>query len=263
MKKLLWAVLTLSGLCLLYGCGGSSGSSGSSTPPPPPPPLATHFSVVPAQAGETAGTAFDVTVTALDASNNVVSSYSGTVHVTSSDTQAVISPASSTLMNGTGNFSAILKTAGQQTITATDTVTSSISGISSSINVSAGAATNFSVAAPAIATAGTACGFTVTALDAWNNVATTYSGTVHFTSNDGRAVLPANSTLPKGTGNFSATLTDGHWTITATDTVNASITGTSFTITVLGRVGGNPVPLINQPLVPDALPLVGQRSRWL
>jgi len=30
MKRFLWAVLTLSGLCLLYGCGG-----GSSAPPPP------------------------------------------------------------------------------------------------------------------------------------------------------------------------------------------------------------------------------------
>jgi hypothetical protein len=34
MKRFLWAVLTLSGLCLLYGCGG-----GSSAPPPPPPAL--------------------------------------------------------------------------------------------------------------------------------------------------------------------------------------------------------------------------------
>ena len=52
MKRFLRTVLTLSGLCLLYGCGGDG--SGSSTPPPP----ATHFSVVPAQANETAGTAF-------------------------------------------------------------------------------------------------------------------------------------------------------------------------------------------------------------
>ena len=89
MKRFLRAVLTLCGLCLLYGCGG--GGSGSSTPPPI---VATHFSVVPAQTNTTAGTAFNVTVTALDASNNVVNSYAGTVHVTSSDAQAVFSPAS-------------------------------------------------------------------------------------------------------------------------------------------------------------------------
>jgi trimeric autotransporter adhesin len=34
MKRFLRAVLTLSGLCLVYGCGG-----GSSAPPPPPPAL--------------------------------------------------------------------------------------------------------------------------------------------------------------------------------------------------------------------------------
>jgi hypothetical protein len=34
MKRFLWAVLTFSGLCLVYGCGG-----GSSAPPPPPPAL--------------------------------------------------------------------------------------------------------------------------------------------------------------------------------------------------------------------------------
>ena len=200
MKRFLRVVLTLAGLCLLYGCGG--GGSGSSTPPP----LATHFSVVPAQGNETAGTAFNVTVTALDASNNVVNSYAGTVRTTSSDTQAVFSPTSSTLTNGSGTFSATLKTAGPQTITATDTVNASISGISISITVSAGAATSLSVGAPAAAAAGTSFNFTVTALDAWSNVATSYSGTVHFTSTDTQAVLPGNSTLTDGSGAFSATM---------------------------------------------------------
>jgi len=231
MRRPLRVVLTLSGSFLLYGCGGGGG--GTSTTPPPPP--ATHFSVVPAQANETAGTAFNITVTALDASNNVANSYGGTVRVTSSDAQAVFSPASSTLTNGTGSFSATLKTAGMQTITATDTVNASISGVSSSIIVSAGAATSLSVSAPAAAAAGTSFNFTVTALDAWSNLATGYSGTVHFTSTDGQAVLPANSTLPSGTATFSATLkTAGPQTITATDTVNASISGVSSSIIVSG-----------------------------
>ncbi|HKN70900.1 MAG TPA: FG-GAP-like repeat-containing protein [Terriglobales bacterium] len=247
MKRFLRAVLTLCGLCLLYGCGG--GGSGSSTPPPI---VATHFSVVPAQTNTTAGTAFNVTVTALDASNNMVSNYAGTVQVTSSDPQAILSPASSTLTSGMGTFSATLKTAGPQTITATDTVTHSISGTSSSINISPGAATSLSVSAPAAA-AGTSFSFTVTALDAWNNVATSYSGTVHFTSTDVQAVLPANSTLPSGTAIFSATLnTDGGQTITATDTVTASIAGASKSIKITAASAVNPVPFINQPLSPDA-----------
>src|SRR5205823_2022487 len=67
------------------------------------------------------------------------------------------------------------------------------------------AATHFQVSAPASATAGNAFTFTVTALDQFNNVATGYGGTVHFTCSDGQAVLPANSSLSGGTGSFSAT----------------------------------------------------------
>ena len=179
-------------------------------------------------------------MTALDQFNNTVTSYAGTVHFTSSDGQAVL-PANSTLTNGTGTFSATLKTAGNQTITATDTVTASITGTSSTIAISTGSATHFVVSAPASAAAGSAFSFTVTALDQFNNTATGYAGTVHFTSTDVGAVLPANSTLTNGVGTFSATLnTGGNQTITATDTVNSSITGTSNTI----LVGNQSVPML-------------------
>ncbi|MGA3882053.1 hypothetical protein ACPCYY_19660, partial [Bacillus pumilus] len=62
------------------------------------------------------------------------------------------------------------------------------------------------------------------------NVATGYTGTVHFTSTDGIAVLPADTTLTNGVGTFSETLdTAGSQTITATDTAHGAITGTSNT----------------------------------
>ena len=87
-----------------------------------------------------------------------------------------------------------------------------------SVTLTATGATHLSISAPASATAGTAFSFTVTALDQFNSVATGYTGTVHFTSSDGQAVLPANSTLTNGTGTFSATLkTAGSQTITGTD----------------------------------------------
>jgi uncharacterized repeat protein (TIGR01451 family) len=190
----------------------------------------THFSVS-APANAIAGSAFNFTVTALDSGNNVVTAYSGTVHFTSTDAQAGL-PADSTLTNGTGTFSATLKTTGNQTITATDTSTSA-TGTSNTISVNAAAATHFSVSAPANAVAGSAFNFTVTALDQFNNTATGYAGTVHFTSTDPSATLPTNSTLTNGTGTFSATLkTAGNRTITATDTTTSTITGTSNTITV-------------------------------
>ncbi|MEY2481541.1 MAG: hypothetical protein QOK24_69, partial [Verrucomicrobiota bacterium] len=195
------------------------------------PANATHFSVS-APASATAGSAFSFTVTALDQFNNTATGYAGTVNFTSTDGSAVL-PANSTLTNGAGTFSANLKTAGGQTITAKDTVSASIAGTSSTITVNGGAATHFAVSAPASATAGTAFNFTVTALDQFNNTATSYAGTVHFSSTDSAATLPANSTLASGTGTFSANLkTAGAQTITATDTVTASTNGTSNTITV-------------------------------
>ncbi len=222
-KSLVLLLFSVLSLCLLSACGG-----GANTPPPPP---ATHFSVT-APASATAGTAVSFMVTALDASNNPVTSFSGTAHFTSTDALAAL-PANSKLTNGTGSFSATLKTVGSQTLTATDSAEPSIAGTSNSINVSTSAPTHFSVTAPASATPATAFNFTVNALDAANNVATSYSGTVHFTSTDAQAVLPANSTLTNGTGTFSAILkTVGGRTITATDTLTASITGTSNVVTV-------------------------------
>jgi hypothetical protein len=224
---------------------GNSSITGTSNTIDVSAAAATHF-LVSAPASATAGTAFDFTVTAMDQFDNTATDYTGTVHFTSSDGSPVL-PADSMLTNGTGTFSATLKTAGSQTITATDTGNSSITGTSNTIDVSAAAATHFLVTAPAGGTAGTAFDFTVTALDQFENTATGYGGTVHFTSSDGSAVLPADSMLTSGTGTFSATLDSlGGQTITATDTGNSSITGTSnpiavgFALAVGADAGGSP-----------------------
>jgi hypothetical protein len=210
-----------------------SGANGAASGFCPAPGPATHFTVS-APSSATAGNAFNFTVTAQDQFNNTATGYAGTVHFTSTDGSAIL-PANSTLSNGTGTFSATLVTAGSQTITATDTVTSSIHGTSNSIFVSAATATHFAVSAPSTEHSNVIFNFTVTAQDQFNNTATGYGGTVHFTSSDSGAgvILPANSTLTNGTGTFSAQLfTPGSQTITATDTVTSSITGTSNSITV-------------------------------
>jgi RHS repeat-associated protein len=192
---------------------------------------ATHFTVSAPSAG-TAGMAFNFTVTAQDAFDDTVTGYSGTIQITSSDASATL-PVNVTLTNGTGTFSATLKTAGLQTITATDTVNSTIVGVSGLIAVSATAATHFTLSAPTSATVGSPFNFMVTALDPFGNTAAGYTGTVRFTSTDGAANLPVNAILTNGAGTFSATLnTSGNQTITATDTVTNSITGTSGSIVV-------------------------------
>jgi phospholipase C len=110
----------------LSAVGGNKAGGGSS--------VATHLLVtVPPSA--TVGTAFNLTVTALDPSNNSVTKYVGTVHFMSSDLHAVLPP-DSVLANGTMTFSVTLMTAGSQTITATDTVSASVTGTSKPIAVS-------------------------------------------------------------------------------------------------------------------------------
>jgi hypothetical protein len=94
-----------------------------------------HVSVSP-PAFIPSGTSFNFTVTALDASNSTVTSYSGTLHFTSTDPHAQL-PTDSTLVSGSKVFSAKLTAAGSQTITATDKATPAITGSSNSINVGA------------------------------------------------------------------------------------------------------------------------------
>jgi hypothetical protein len=181
----------------------------------------------------TAGVAHTVTVTAEDAFGNLTTGYTGTVHLSSSDSKAVL-PANATLTNGVGSFSVKLKTAGTQSITATDTATTSITGSETGITVSPAAASQLVLSGFTSSTkAGVACTVTVTAKDAFGNVATGYKGTVHFTSSDPKAVLPANCTLTKGVGSFSVTLeTAGTQSVTATDTATATLTGSKTGITV-------------------------------
>ena len=130
-----------------------------------------------------------------------------------------------------------LKTAGTQSITATDTVTGTITGTQSGITVNVGPTTTLVVSGfTNPTTAGAAHNVTVSAQDGFGNVTTGYTGTVHFTSSDASAGLPANYTFTggdAGTHVFSVTLkTAGTQSITATDTVTGTITGTQSGITV-------------------------------
>lgn len=188
----------------------------------------------------TAGTPFDVTVSARDGYGNVIPGFAGTVAITSSDPDAVLPPAV-TLTGGTGTFRVELRSAGRHTVTASD---GSLTTTSGPIAVAPGAATRFVVdATPPWALFGIPFGFTVTALDAAGNRATGYGGTVRFGSGAGHVLLPADTTLAGGRGTFSATmLVYGPQRITVTDTANPAITGTS------------PAVPIYEPFVPSAGP---------
>jgi hypothetical protein len=117
-------------------------------------------------------------------------------------------------------------------VAATDSVTSSITGFAR-VGVIPAAATHFSVTGPSSVTAGNPFTLRVRALDAFNNSANGYRGTVHFTSSDPAATLPADYTFIATDGgvhdftNGFTLRTAGSQTVTATDTVASSITGSA------------------------------------
>src|SRR5262249_12999501 len=189
----------------------------------------------------TAGSPFSLTVRAQDSNNQPVGAYTGTVHFTSSDTQAVL-PADYTFTAadaGVHTFTVTLKTAGNSSVTVTDTASSSLTS-SVTVAVSPAAASSLIVAGyPSPTIVGSPHTFTVTAMDAYGNVATGFTGLVSFTSSDPQAVLPANytyTTADAGVHTFIATFkTPGTQSLTATDppSVTPPFSGTQTGITVM------------------------------
>jgi autotransporter-associated beta strand protein len=171
---------------------------------------ANHFRVE-APSDPVSGSRFDITVAALDAHNNIDTTYSGTVTFASSDMAAdVVLPATYAFTTGpgadnglhvfanTGRGETTLITAGDQMIVVSD---GSING-SITVTVMPGAVTHFRVDTPASAVSGSPFAITVTALDAHDNVVTSYVGTVTFTTSDTAAgvVLPEDYTFTTGPG---------------------------------------------------------------
>jgi hypothetical protein len=186
----------------------------------------------------TAGVAGGFTVTAIDPFGNVATGYSGMVHFTSSDAKAVL-PANYTFQSsdqGFHSFLATLKTAGTQSITVKDT-SAGFSGSDTGIRVNPAAGSKFMITAPSSVNAGVALSLTLTALDAYGNVVSNYTGTVHFSSSDTKATLPKNYTFTaadKGVHTFAGLVLRkrGFQKITITDTQNGALTG-SVTVDVL------------------------------
>lgn len=195
-----------------------------------------------------AGIAYNLTVNAVDANWNVVSS-TDTIALSCTDTNATV-PSSAPLTAGVGTFPLTFKTAGTRTVTATDQSDGTkTANTSPSITVTAGAFAKLQILLPgesAVAgtptgktgspiaqTAGTAFNVTVNSVDSsWNKVSST--DTVAISSSDSAATLPANASLAAGTKTFSITLKKaGSSTVTATDISDGSKSpNTSPAITV-------------------------------
>jgi hypothetical protein len=223
-----------------------------------PAPVATHFLLLTgpssgcgSQSSQSsggpvsAGVATSVRVVALDDSNHVVTNYTGTVQLSSTDSSTTVGgtavPTTYTFTaadRGAHVFSVTPGTTGSEALTATDTSSSSITG-SVTLQVSpAPVATHFLVVVPQSAQAGKPAAVVVEALDASNHVVPNYTGTVQLSSSDtaatlGGATLPATYTFTAADHGVHAFLvtfaTNGSQTVTATDTSNSSLTGSATT----------------------------------
>ncbi len=203
------------------------------------PGPAQTLSVTGAPSSVTAGGAASFTVTARDANGLIATGYTGKVKFSSSDPQAVL-PASYTFTAadaGVHTFSVTLKSAGTKSITVTDAASSGVTG-SASVTVNPATASTLRVAAPASVQQGSAFTLTVTAVDAYGNTATGYTGTVALSSSDSHAVLPGSYTFKSsdmGVHSFTVTLnTAGTQSITAKDSTTSTIAGTDAQISVAG-----------------------------
>jgi hypothetical protein len=197
------------------------------------PAAATTFSVAGYPSPRTANSPAPFTVTALDAYGNVATGYTGTVHVTSSDPIAVL-PADYTFTAtdaGVHVFRANLVQAGAHSLTVTDTATPTLTGSQTGITVTPAAPTWFIITASPSAQAGVPVTITVTVLDDFDNIVTGYTGTIHFTSTDAAAVLPADYTFgssDNGKATFQATFwMPGTQNVTVTDVNDSWVTGST------------------------------------
>ncbi len=198
-------------------------------------PAAVSSLVFSVPANTSSGATASVTVTAYDAYANVATGYVGIVSFTSSDQHAGL-PASYTFATadqGSHTFTVNLDTAGSQSIIATD----SSNAISSqaTVQVTSAAAASLVVGAPATTAAGALASITITAFDAYGNVATGYAGIVSFSSSDQKAGLPANytfTTADQGSHIFTLNLdTAGSQTVTVIDNANAISAQASILVT--------------------------------
>jgi hypothetical protein len=249
-EALLTFTLKTSGMQTLTAVDtGNPGLVGIKIVPTSPGPLS-QFAMTLSTLTPTAGVPLDLTLSATDSFGNVVPGYLGVATFTKSAGGSV--PTNYTFQlsdGGTHIFQSgvTLTTAGSETFTATDTVTPSITGSAVAL-VTFGPPVALVINGPSAVAFLTPFAVTVTVVDVGNNTVTSYRGTVDFSSNDlsGQAVLPSPYTYTgphvagggdRGVHVFSnlALYYPSTATITVTDSITSSITGTKV-ITITGAL---------------------------
>jgi len=203
----------------------------------------TAYGVAGLGASVTAGTATRLTVSARDCASTRTD-YTGQANVTSNDTQASLPSSPIQFTSGSATVNVTLKTAGTgKTVTVRDVSNASLTTtVSTTVNPDATSSLVFS-GLPASASAGTAVTFSLSTKDGYGNPTT--EATVHFTSDDSQAVLPADQNFAGSGGtrsNLTATFnTAGNHTITAA-VLGTSTRADSNSISVTGSTQQPPQP---------------------
>ncbi len=231
------------------------------------PAAAASLSFTPLSVGSIAGTIQTVAVTLRDLYGNVATGYRGTLGFSSTDVQAALPTAYTFTAADAGvhSFTVVFKTASKQTFTVKDTANVSLSGSQSLIDVVAGSAMQIVISAPSNAVSGSPFSVRVSATDAYGNEASTYVGTMHFTTSAKGSSVPIDYTFTaadKGAHVFLFTLNStGTQTLTATDAFDAlsSISSVNMSATTAppaggGGGGGKTTPPVTPPTTPPVTP---------
>ncbi len=118
-----------------------------------------------------------------------------------------------------------------------------------------GPATRLGVSFPTSVVLGESATATITALDAYDNIATAFAGQVSFSSSDTFALLPTPQNLPQGVGSFPVTLkSSGTQSLTTTSgTLSTSLSGITVQYTA-PTFSVQPADLSADPNIPISLP---------
>jgi hypothetical protein len=189
---------------------------------------ATTFTV-PTPSSQTAGSAFEVKLTAKDTYGNTATSLTGartitfTGPTTSPDGHAPKYPATVNFTSGEGAASITIYDAGSMTLTAEE---GSVSGSTSSFSVAAASASELELAAASTSpTAGASDNLTITAVDPFGNTATSYGG--NKTLKFGGAATSAEGNHPTVVNAFGSTVSFGSNTTISFSSGVAKTSGSS------------------------------------
>ncbi|MGC8943256.1 MAG: stalk domain-containing protein, partial [Caldisericia bacterium] len=224
-----------------------------------------HFNFDLIASPQTAGISFLVKIYAKDSFDNTITNFNAVTPISATvPTNYVISPTTVNFVNGVWNGYITLYKSGTNVQLKVEFA--SKYGLSNQFNVLPGPLHHFkltsndldpvtneykpvgpqTVGCRFIYPGHTENGLRVTAVDQWDNIVTTYIGTISFTSTDPLANLPTNYTFiigdagthvfgQSGVANRIIMNTVGVHTITVTDTSNPSIKGTSNPFTVASQ----------------------------